>query len=504
MIELHLPWLELAVLLPIVGAIVTSFVRRADSARWTSVLFAGATLLCTVGAWQDFRSLQRFEAHDRWDVLSLVLHRNLLVIDELSAPLLPLGALVYFLTILATPRTKATRFSFSSALVSEAILLATLCSRGPWGLVTLLIVGLVPPYLELCRRQQSTRIYVLHATLFTGLLVAGQGLVSLTTDGTLLRLLGVVLLTGAVLVRNGVVPVHCWLTDLFERASFGRALLFVTPLLGAYGVMRLVLPVAPGWALHTISVLSLVTALYAGGMALVQTDSRRFFAFLFLSHSSLVLVGLELATPVGMTGALCVWVSVGLSLTGFGLTLRCIEARTGRLRLDRFHGLYDKTPMLAGFFLLTGLASIGFPGTLGFVGAELLVVGAIDVAPWVGVLVVFTGALNGLAVMQVYLRVFTGCRHPSMVDLSIRPGERLAVLTLTVLILGGGLYPQPGVAARYHAAVELANVRRRLAGEEPAAPVMQSPVGKVSSRASVEPVGVRPPLAVSPLTESRP
>jgi NADH-quinone oxidoreductase subunit M len=319
----------------------------------------------------------------------------------------------------------------------------------------------VPPLLELRRRGASTRVYSLHAALFAGLLVLGQGLVSLSSDGSALRVGGAILLTGAVLLRNGVAPVHCWLTDLFERASFGTSLLFVTPLIGAYGAMRLVLPIAPSWALHTISLLSLLTAVYAGGMALVQTDSRRFFSYLFLSHSSLVLVGLELATPVGLTGALCVWLSVGLSLTGFGLTIRCLEARTGRVSLDRYHGLYDQTPMLAGFFLLTGLASIGFPGTVGFIGAELLVEGAIDVSPWVGVVVVFASALNGLAVMQAYLRIFTGCTHPATIDLSIRFTERLAVMTLTVLILGGGIFPQPSVSSRYHAAVELANQRHR-------------------------------------------
>ena len=212
------------------------------------------------------------------------------------------------------------------------------------------------------------------------------------------------------------------MTDLFEKATFGTAILFTTPLVGAYAVMRLVLPIAPSWALQSIAVLSLVTAVYAGGMALVQREARRMFCYFLFSQSSLVLVGLELVTPIGLTGALCVWLSVGLSLTGFGITLRCIEARISRISLADFHGLYRQMPMLAGFFLLTGLASIGFPVTVGFVGMELLIEGAVDVYPLVGTMVVIASALNGIAVLLAYFRVFTGRHNPTLVPMNARPG----------------------------------------------------------------------------------
>ena len=117
------------------------------------------------------------------------------------------------------------------------------------------------------------------------------------------------------------------MTDLFEHATFGTALLFVTPLVGAYAAVRLVLPIAPDWVLRSIGLLSLATAVYAAGMALIQRDARRFFCYLFLSHSALVLVGLEMVTPIGLTGALCVWLSVALAMGGFGLTLRALESR---------------------------------------------------------------------------------------------------------------------------------------------------------------------------------
>ncbi|MEQ8667791.1 MAG: proton-conducting transporter membrane subunit [Pirellulales bacterium] len=461
MIELHFPWLEFTVLMPVLGAVWVSTIHDPDRARRHALFISGVTLLSAVGAWQDFALLHAFEAHDRWDVIERLFHEDVFVIDELSAPLIPLAALIYLLTEMATLRTKVRRFSFASTLASEAILLATLSCRHPWAVVALLAAGTIPPYIELLRRQKSTRVYALHMGVFIGLLVIGQSIVSFSDAASRPSLIAVLLLSMAVLLRNGIVPVHCWLTDLFEHASFGTALLFVTPMVGVYGAMRLVLPIAPSWVLQSIAVVSLFTAVYAAGMALVQREARRFFTYLFLSHSSLILVGLEITTPIGLTGALCVWLSVGLSLTGFGLTLRSVEARTGRLSLAQFHGLYEKIPMLAVFFLLTGMASIGFPGTIGFVGTELLVEGAVQISPWIGTFVVIATALNGLAVMHAYFRVFTGTRHPATIDLRSRLPERIAMLVLTLLIIGGGLWPQPGVSSRYHAAVELIAAGKR-------------------------------------------
>jgi NADH-quinone oxidoreductase subunit M len=195
-------------------------------------------------------------------------------------------------------------------------------------------------------------------------------------------------------------------------------------------------------------------------MATVQQEARRFFAFLFLSHASLVLVGLELHTSVTLTGSLRLWASVILSLGGLGLTLRALEARVGRLSLSGFHGLYDQSPGLAVCFLITGLASVGFPGTAGFVAADLLVDGAVEASPWVGFAVVAAAALNGIAIVRAYLLLFTGTRHGATLPLGITWRERVAVLTLAVLLIGGGLAPQPGVVSGHRAAQQILKDRQ--------------------------------------------
>lgn len=458
--ELHFPWLEFSILLPLIGAIACAILPTPEAAQRVATAVSALTLLFTAGEWYDFSTLNTFQAHDHWDMIQWIFRHDYFVIDELSAPLLPLSALLYLMTIFSTLRTKLGRFSFSLTLLSEAIVLATLSCHSPWMIITLLSLACVPPWVELRRRGASTRVFSLHMGLYVALLVLGWSLIDETAGANSAGLLPATLLTIAVLLRAGVVPVHCWMTDLFEHASFGTAILFVAPMTGAYAVMHLVLPFGPSWAMRSIAVLSLITAVYAAGMATIQKDARRFFCYLFLSHASLVLCGLEIVDTIGLTGALCVWISVGISLGGFALTLRSVEARIGRISLDRYHGMYEHTPTLAGLFLLAGLGSIGFPGTLGFVGMELLIEGAVGVFPFVGLAVLLAATLNGIAIMRAYFRIFTGRRFQTTAILRSRPSERFALLVLTFLVIGGGLWPQPGVASRHHAARELLERRK--------------------------------------------
>jgi NADH-quinone oxidoreductase subunit M len=458
MLELHLPWLELAIVTPLIGSLIVAFVRDPAAAWRYTLIVTGITLFFALGAWEDFNTLHVFEAHDHWDFITPLLGPEAVVIDELSAPLLPLAALLHFLVTLATPGTKVRRFPFAGSLVSETLLLALLSCRDPWGIIALLGLMTFPPLFELNGRKESMRVFLFHSLLFIGLLVGGWSMIESSPEGAA-SLPAVLMLIVAVLIRSGSVPVHCWMTDLFERASFGTALLYVAPMAGAYAAVRLVLPTAPDSILRVLGIVALITAVYAAGMALIQREARRFFCYLFLSHSSLVLVGLEVSNPLGMTGGLCVWLSVGISLAGFGLTLRALESRTGRLSLVDYHGLYPHMPMLAVFFLLTGLASIGFPGTVGFIGAELLLEGVIGTYPLIGALVVLTAALNGIAVLHAYFRLFTGAEHTSSISLASGPPERIAVWILSALILGGGFWPQTGVKSRHHAATEIISRR---------------------------------------------
>ncbi|MCI0455995.1 MAG: oxidoreductase [Gemmataceae bacterium] len=479
---LSVPWLELAIVVPLVGSLwVSRFGQPVRAFVW-GLTFSGVTLACALLAWLSFSSGE--QVNPNWSAQFYLLGRSLFAVDGFSALLVGLVALIHFLTALATGRTKMRRFSLSWSLASESIRLATFSCSDPWLLIGLLTADTLPAFAELSNRGRPSRVYALHMGLFVGLLVLGWSCVDPTASRGHQSAWATIPLLAAILIRCGTVPAHCWLTDWFEHASFGNALLFVAPLTGVYAAVRLVLPVVPDWALSSIGVFSLVTAIYAAGMALVQQEARRFFAYLFLSYASLVLVGLELHTAISLTGALALWVSVTLSLGGFGLTLRALEARFGRLSLVDHHGLYDNSPMLAVCFALTGLASVGFPGTLGFVASEMLVEGAIDANLWAGLGVVLAAAINGIAVVRVYFLLFTGARHLSTVSLFVGARERFAVLTLAALILGGGLFPQPGVSSRHRAATDILAHRDRRS--EPANPGPRTPVPAEQARATAD------------------
>lgn len=455
---LQLPWLEIAILAAILGSSIVSRFRDPNRAfRW-GLACTGFPFFCTVMAWLAFDS----GTLPRSGLQSYLFGGPLIALDELNAPLVPAVALLHFLTALSTARTHMRRYSFSWSLASEALVLATFSCRDPWTLIALLAASTIPPYVELRNRNRSSRVYVVHMSIYIASLAGGWALLDAVRPASgFAPWWATIPLVLAVLVRCGAVPAHCWITDWFEHASLGIGLLFVLPLTGVYAATRLLLPIAPGRVLWAIALVSLLTAIYAAGMAATQRETRRCFAFLLLSHSSLVLVGVMLRSELSLAGSLCLWFSVIISLGGFGLTLRMLEGRFGRLSLTDYRGLYEHAPALAVFFLMTGLAGVGFPLTLGFISTELLVAGAVEANPLIGIAVVAAATLNGIAVLRAYFLLFTGARHVSSVSLKIGLRERIAVLTMSALILGGGLFPQPGISTRTRAAEMLLNQRRK-------------------------------------------
>ncbi len=442
---LSLPWLESAICLALIGALGASRLRNPLYAWRLGQVFTGAVLACILLAWLTFTTTPSTEAGIDWSLQHCLFGKPILKVDELNAPLIVVVALLHFLTVLATARTKARCFSLSWSLTAEAIRLIMFTCLDMGLLIALLAVEPLLAYIELRNRRRPTGVFLVHMAFYLGVLLLGW-FTLVFASGTALKVGATVALLAAILLRCGVVPFHCWLTDWFEHASFGIGLLFVVPLPGVYAATRLVLPLAPDWALQVGLFLSLATAIYAAGMALIQRDVNRFFPYLFLCHTSLVLVGLQLHTALSLAGGVALWISVMISLGGFGLVLRALEGRFGRLSLIGHRGLFEHAPTLAVCFLITGLASVGFPGTLGFVATDLLVDGAVSENLCVGIAAIATAALAGIAIVRVYLLLFTGARHNSTVTLTIRIPERIAVLTLIVLILGGGLFPQPGVS----------------------------------------------------------
>jgi NADH-quinone oxidoreductase subunit M len=458
--HLHLPWLELSIIVPIIASVVCWLARNESTARNVALGACVLTFALTLGEWLDFSTLGTFAAQDGGSAVFLIFRTECFEIDELTAPLLSKVALLFGLTVAATMRSKAGRFSMVRTLQAEAIMLALLsCSLMPV-LFLLLALSTILPWYEMRLRKADTRVFTICMALHLGLMLVGAVLLAIGKDSTVMTNLAACSLVLSAMIRAGIFPGHLWIVDLFEKCTFGTAILFVAPMTGAYFVMRMVLPVVPVWALHGIAVLSLLTALYAAAMSLIQVEARRFFAYLFISQSSLVLAGLEIANQIGMTGALCIWLEIGLSLGGLALTLRAVEARIGRISLEQYHGLFDQMPQLGSLFVLAGLASIGFPGGLSFVGMELLIEGTVEVYPIVGAIIVLATAINGVSLLRAYFRIFTGTRYVATVSIAARPIERAVAITVSVLILAVGLWPSAAIRSRYHAAQSLLEIRQ--------------------------------------------
>ena len=200
---------------------------------------------------------------------------------------------------------------------------------------------------------------------------------------------------------------------------------------GVLAAVRLFVPVCPAAALEAVGVISLVTAIYTAALAVVQTDARRFIASLCIGNTALVLTGISLGTEIGMTAALTLWISGGITLTGTAFALRAAESRIGEIKFVEFLGLYERAPALAVCFLIAGLGVVGFPGTIGFLPLEVLIERAMAVSPVMGAGMVITIALNGFAVVRAYALVFTGTRHSSAISAGSDPAR-------TVHRLGAG------------------------------------------------------------------
>lgn len=309
----------------------------------------------------------------------------------------------------------------------------------------------------------SARVFAI--AMGSSLLAMALGTAMLVADPPWARAGGFVGETGAwlvavaVMIRKGIVPFHSWYPSLFSGAPMSTALAATMPQVAAYTAVRLLVGHADGVGreLVLLSNLALVTTVYGAALAVVQRDLRGFIGMLAMSQSALTLAGLAGTMPMELTGALCVWISSGVALTGIGLVSWALESRAGAIAIDRPQGRFWDAPALAAFFLLFGLAAIGVPGTLSFVADDLIVSGALDERLGAGLLVIAATVLSAVAVMRAWFEVFGGPTAPDGPRHAILPRERVALATLLVVLFGLGLWPGPLVNALDRAAERLLN-----------------------------------------------
>jgi NADH-quinone oxidoreductase subunit M len=408
-----------------------------------------------------------------WDVavrtgaLSLAPGTEAIVrIDTLSAALLPLAASLWLLTVAVTPRASldrrglartalATQLTLASFLTESAVVLFVLSAGSVWTFLS----ALGDPAHRHQRRIAA--VYLGFSTVLFGggvALLAGPGVHNPTLEA-----IGMWLIVAAALVRKGIIPFHAWVPEVFDRGRLGPAILFSAPQVGAYMTVVLIVPRASPEMLRLIAILALATAVYGAALALVQTSARRACGYLFVSQSALVMAGLDCTSVGALAGGLLVWLSAGWAFAGLARCVLVLEARRGRLDLTTYHGGYERMPLLGVGFLAMGLACTGFPGTLGFVGQELLVNGAVEAFPVMGFAVVLASALTGLAVLRMYFSLFCG-RPDALAQSSLRFGlkrrEAWTFVALVVVLIYFGIAPRPLVDSRVAASEAILRMRR--------------------------------------------
>lgn len=433
-------WFELTLLIPLVGALsIACFTSSIAAARW-SLGVTISTLACASCASVQFAATSTIVRG--WPTF--------FEIDDLSAPMLPMLAWLHLITLMGTAKSRVSPQFCVRLLLAEFTSLAVITCQSRSAMIGLLIFGTVFPAWDLFGRCKPLRGFFLYMSVYVFALVGGWWFSSVQMSS-----IAVGWLLIALLLRGGIFPIHGWQPPLIQHASLGTATLFVLPLVEVLAAIRLVVPVAPLWMLQLGAAGCLATAVYCGSLAVVQNNVRRFYAHLCLSQTSLVLFAVMVATPSSLTAALCLWISALVSLSGLGFAIRALEARFGELSLNKHHGYYAQVPGLAVCFFSTGLAAVGFPGTVGFIPMELLISSSMEQGFFISLTLALVAMLNGLSIMRAYFALFTGRRPMTSVLLQETAMERAAIVILTLLVFVGGWCSPAIVESRHRVAEEL-------------------------------------------------
>ncbi|MFA5370966.1 MAG: NADH-quinone oxidoreductase subunit M [Sideroxydans sp.] len=251
-------------------------------------------------------------------------------------------------------------------------------------------------------------------------------------------------------VKVPMFPVHTWLPDAHVEAPTGGSVILAAIMLkvGAYGFIRFSMPIAPD-ASHELAwvmiALSLIAVVYIGLVALAQSDMKKLVAYSSISHMGFVTLGLFLFNAYGMEGALLQMISHGFVAGALFLCIGVLYDRVHSRQIVDYGGVANTMPIFAAFFMLFAMANSGLPGTSGFVGEFMVLMGAVKVNFWYAFAAATTMVFGAAYTLWMYKRVIFGAVANDHVkhlhDIGTR--EKMVMLLLAVAVLLVGLYPLP-------------------------------------------------------------
>lgn len=479
--QIGFPILSLALWVPLLAAAVLWAGVGGLPARALAIVAAGLQLAIAVFAVLAFRT----------DHAGLQLVENVgfyrLGIDGISVLFLPLTAVLTLLCVLATGPRDWGRLSsstgpaahvgsderrFHAALLAlSAALTGAFCAGDIRLFWLFLTVEAIPAWYLLARfglngrSGTSARDFAVTMGLAAGLSLVGLELLIGHLGGAGLDLLTTidvppsaqgaifVLLALAFAIRAPLFPLHGWLPRVLENGPvMGLGVFLVGLKVGTYGFLRFVIVPLPqatadyAWVLATLGGIG---AIYGGVMALIQTDLRRLLAYASIAHMGVIVIGLFSYNAHGIEGGLLQMVTIGMAVAGLYILAAFIAARVPRPDVSHLGALIGRAPWLAGAFLVTAMAAVGMPGTSGFNGEHLVVIGAYE-AHWVFALMVGASTvLTAAYLLRFFQRAFMDAApaEAKSADFDdLRPGERIIAGSLIALVMVVGLYTGPFIA----------------------------------------------------------
>jgi NADH-quinone oxidoreductase subunit M len=245
-------------------------------------------------------------------------------------------------------------------------------------------------------------------------------------------------------------PVHTWLPDAHVEAPTGGSVVLAAIMLklGAYGFLRLSLPIVPD-ASHALSgfmiTLSLIAVVYIGLVALVQTDMKKLVAYSSIAHMGFVTLGFFMFDQLGMQGAVIQMISHGFISGAMFLCIGVLYDRMHSRRISDYGGVVNTMPKFAALFMLFAMANSGLPATSGFVGEFMVILGAVRFNFWIALIAATTLIFGAAYSLWMYKRVVFGAvandEVAQLKDVNGREFWMLAVLAIAVLVMG--LWPKP-------------------------------------------------------------
>ena len=245
-------------------------------------------------------------------------------------------------------------------------------------------------------------------------------------------------------------PVHTWLPDVHVEAPTGGSAVLAAIMLklGAYGFLRFSLPIAPDasreWAWLMIA-LSLIAVIYVGLVAMVQKDMKKLVAYSSVAHMGFVTLGFFIFNGLGVSGGIVQMIAHGFVSAAMFLSIGVLYDRVHSRDIAAYGGVVNTMPKFSAYVLLFTMANCGLPGTAGFVGEWMVILGAVQANFWVGLLaataLIWGAAYSLWMFKRVYLGPVGNANVRALLDIGSREFFVMALLAIAVLYMG--LYPRP-------------------------------------------------------------